>query len=258
MMGTLVGTLAMWQGTDLGGNDLHLLMIFAGIAAFGLLLQSLVVVATAIFGFKTQKDLLAFAKEFKAKAVPVVDKAEILIAQASAVTADLTPLVKDITSKVNTIAGHVEHLSELLKDKADEFAPTISAANTTVAEANETVREANRKAAEQIVRVNGMVTSVLDSAAQMGETIKRGIAIPGREAAGLVSGMKAAFGALMARPKVRYAPPVEIPHNRRLITTYHSMGDVPNPRTPHVPDAGTATEGTEVDHIYATDADLGL
>jgi hypothetical protein len=73
-----------------------------------------------------------------------------------------------------------------------------------------------------------------------------------------LNGMKAAFGSFLARPKSRYEAPVETPHYRRLVTTYHSMGDVPNPRTPHVPDEGTTTEGVEVDHIYATDADLGL
>ena len=255
-MGILVGTLAMWQGMDLSGKDLHLLMIFTGVAAVMLAFQALVIIAVAIVGYKTQKDLLAFATEMKSKSMPLIGKAEVLIAQASATTADLTPTIKNITTKIDAIAANVEHLSGLVKDKVAEFGPTISAANVTVVEANETVREANRKTQEQIIRVNGMVTSVLDTVAEAGQSIRRGISIPQREAAGLVNGVKAAFSSFLSRPKTRYTPPAETPHYRRLITTYHSMGDVSNPRTPHVPDEGTATEGVE--HIYATDADLGL
>ena len=259
MVTTLVGMLAMFQVPVPDNGDMHWLMIFAGVAALALLLQSLVIVGVAIVGKKTQDELLGTIHELKVKAMPIIAKAEALIAQTSTVTADLTPAVKDITAKIGVITGHVEKLSALAQQKAEEFAPTMSAANATVAEANETVREANRKTQEQIIRVNGMVTTVLDSAAQVGKSIKHGISIPGREAAGIASGFKAAFDALTStrrkyRPFGAAADP-ELPY-RRPITTYHSMGDVPTP--PHVPDQGTATEGKTADHIYATDKDLGL
>ena len=271
MMTTLVCTLAMFQALVPDNGDMHWLMIFVGVAAFGLLLQSIVIVVAGIVAKKTQDDVLSSIHELKAKAMPIIAKAEALIAQTSATTAELTPAVKDITAKVgliaghiDVIAGHVEKLSALVQEKAEEFAPIISAANVTVSEANETVREATRKTQEQIARVNGMVTTVLDSAAQVGKSIKYGISLPGREAAGIASGFKAAFEALTNRRKPRpfgssadSAAGSETAYPR-LTTTYHSMGDVPNPTYPRVPDQGTATPGETVDHIYATDKDLSL
>ena len=220
--------LAFWQSTEpLTSRDMHLLMIFAGVIAFALLLQSLVIVGAAIKGAQVQKNVMADVAELKAKTLPLLDRSQALAAQISLVTADLTPTLKNITAKVEVIAGHVEHISALAREKAEEFAPTVSAANETVAEANETVRDANRKAQEQVARVNEMVTSVLDATAQAGQAIKRGINIPVQGAAGLVSGFKAAFGVFL-RPKPRpYIPQIEFHQPYRALTpSYHEISDV--------------------------------
>jgi hypothetical protein len=220
-------TLAFWQTPDLTSHDMHLLMIFGGIIAFALLLQSLVIVFAAMAGMKIQKDVMADVAELKAKVLPLADKAQALTVQISAVTTDLAPTIKNITTKIDIITGHVEHLSALAREKADEFAPTISAANETVAEANETMRDVNRKAQQQAERVNGMVSSVLDATAAVGNTIKRGIALPGRELGSLATGFKAAFDTLLGRKGVRYNSHVEFhqPY-RALITSNRTTPDV--------------------------------
>jgi len=185
----------------------------------------------AIKGAQVQKSVMADVAELKAKVIPLADKAQALTVQIAAVTTDLTPTIKNITTKVDVITSHVEYLSALAREKADEFAPTISAANDTVAEANETVRETvrdvNRKTQEQIARVNGMVSSVLDATAAVGNTIKRGIALPGRELGSLATGFKAAFDTLLGRKGVRYNSHVEFhPPYRALITSNRTAPDV--------------------------------
>jgi hypothetical protein len=222
------GTLALWQVADpLTGRDMHWLMIFGGFIAGALVLQALVVVFAAFKGMEIQKNVMADVAELKAKVLPLVDKAQALTVQISAVTTDLTPTIKNITSKVDVITGHVEYLSALAREKADEFAPTVSAANETVAEANETVRDVNRKTQEQIARVNGMVSSVLDATAAVGNSIKRGIALPGRELGSLASGFKAAFDTFLGRKNNRYGSHTEFhqPY-RALITSNRSTPDV--------------------------------
>jgi ABC-type transporter Mla subunit MlaD len=218
----------MWQAADpLTGRDMHLLMIFAGVIAAALALQSLVIVVAAFKGMQIQKNVMADVAELKAKVLPLVDKAQAVTVQIATVTTDLTPAIKSITGKVDTIAGHVERISALVHEKAEEFAPTVSAANETVAEANETVRDVNRKTQEQIARVNGMVSSVLDATAQVGYSIKRGIQIPGRELGSLATGFKAAFDTFLGRRGGRYNSHVEFhqPY-RALITSYRSTPDV--------------------------------
>jgi hypothetical protein len=239
-MTTIAGrTLAVWQGDPLTGSDMHWLMIAAMVIAAALLAQALVVVIAAIKGLQIQKHLMSDVAEMKAKLIPLVDKAQTLTVQITAVTTDLTPTVKNIASKVDVITGHVEHLSALAREKAEEFAPTISAANETVAEANETVRDVNRKTHEQIARVNGMVSSVLDATAAVGASIKRGMALPGRELGGLASGFRAAFDTLTRRKNVRYGSPVEYHQPYRALNS--SYRDAP----PDVLDEGIPGEPLE-------------
>lgn len=228
MMMTLLGpshVLAMWQQDSINSGNSKLLMIFVGLAAFALLVQALVFVVLAGGAIKGQKALLVHVEEFKAHLVEFKEKAMPLIASSHALVTDLTPPVKAITAKVHEITVHVEDIAALAREKAHEFSPTISAANETVQAANQTVRDANHKTQEQVVRVNEMITSALDATAQLGKAIQHGITQPGREIAGVVSGVKAAFDSLLHKSRgfgsgaMRSTPtyPAAVPPARPLV-----------------------------------------
>ncbi len=241
----LTGILAMWQTTDpLTVHDIHWLMIWAGVMACSMLFGALIVAIAGLMGLKIQKDVMADVAEVKSKALPMIDKVNALATQVTLTTNELTPTLKNIAAKADIIAGHAEHLSALAREKAEEFAPTITAANETIAQANETVQDANRKTQEQIARVNGMVSSVLDATAQVGNSIKRGIQLPGRELGGLASGIKAAFATLAHRskPPSRYPAPIEFHQPYRALNpSYRNMSDAP----PDVLDEGIPGEPLE-------------
>jgi len=168
----------------LNGENTRLLMIFIGIAAFALLAQAFVMFGMAVGAAKAQKKLLGHVEDISNKLLPLIDKSNVLVT-------DLTPQIKDITTRAQAITGNVEEISALVRNKVNEFGPTITAANQTIVEANYTVRDANRRTQQQVVRVNDMVTSVLDATAQMGRAIQNGIATPVREVSNLVDGLKA-------------------------------------------------------------------
>ena len=168
----------------LSGESTHLLMIFIGIAAFALLAQAFVMVVMAIGASKAQKKLLGHVEDISNKLLPLIDKSNVLVT-------DLTPQLKDITARAQVITGNVEQISALVRDKVNEFGPTITSANQTISEANATVRDANRRTQDQVVRVNDMVTSFLDATAQMGRAIQSGITTPVREVSNIVEGLKA-------------------------------------------------------------------
>jgi hypothetical protein len=111
---------------------------------------------------------------------------------------DLSPKITEIASKVNTITGHIEHISGLAQEKADEFAPTVTKTNETIFKANETVQDANLKTRAQIKRVDGMISGALDATVRLGVAIEKGIAVPGRELAGIVQGLKVGFETLIS------------------------------------------------------------
>lgn len=178
-----------------------LLMWFVVIAAVALVAQAAILAGLAIGGLKIAKDLMKIVEEVKGKALPLVDTTRTLIT-------DLTPQIKQITSKVEVIAAHsevivahVQAISAVAVEKVHEFSPTVSAARETVEQANQTVRDANHKTHQQIVRVNEMITGVLDATSRAGATLQRGISMTGREVAGIVSGIKATFEHLVGRTK---------------------------------------------------------
>ncbi len=185
-------SLAVFQAQDsINSGNSKLLMIFIGIAALALLGQAVVVILVGIGLMKAQKEVMTHFIELKAKAMP-------LLSSSHALVTDITPQVKDISHKVNTITAHVERLSAFAEQKAHEFSPTLSAANETVFHATETVAEANRRTRAQVSRVDGMVTSALNATARFGVAIEKGITVPGREVAGIVSGLKVGLETLMS------------------------------------------------------------
>jgi hypothetical protein len=178
--------LAMLQSGALTG-DMKWLTIFAGVIAVALLLQSLVFMSFAIGGLKAQKRAMEIVEEIRGKLMPLAEKSH--------------KLLEELGPKISNITANVEHISVLIKEKAEDFEPTIDAANVTIREANQTVRDANLKAHEQIVRVNGMITSALTATADVAETIHKGIRGPVREVAAVVSGIKATLESLVSKTR---------------------------------------------------------
>jgi methyl-accepting chemotaxis protein len=195
----------------LDGQNVHWLMIFVGIAAFALLAQAIALIVLAGGALKGQK---ALAKQIDGLMVHVSDiKAKVLplLATSNTVVTDLKPQLTHIAGQVKVITAHVEEISGVLRDKVQEFAPTISAANDTVQEANATLRAANARTLEQVNRVNGMVTSVLDATASFGKTVEKSVTTPLAQVSGIVEGVRTGLSTFIgsfakARPPVYRAP----------------------------------------------------
>jgi len=203
-MGMNTMAAVVWQ-SSINDHDAHLLMIFVGVAAFALLAQSLVIVGVAIGGAAKQKELIEYGKAMTAKIDP-------LIAKTDALVTDLGPQLKDIGAKVAAISANVENISGQVREKITELGPTISATRLTIEQANDTVREANLKTRQQVVRVNGMVSTFLDATAQVGRAIQHGIDVPVREANAIVDGVRTALNTFIrssGKPKRPvYRPPI--------------------------------------------------
>jgi len=209
--------LAAFQAQDsIGSSNAKLLTLCIVVVAVALLLQAIVLVVFLIGAMKAQKQLLVELSDFREKASQFLDKSNSLIVE-------FAPQARQIAVRVDKITTHIEKIAALADLKAAEIAPTISATNQTVAAANQTAAEANLKARAQIARVNGMVTSALDATVRLGVAIERGIAVPSREVAGVVAGLKAGLDTLIrgarafgsgssnGRPQPRAYNPPQLP-----------------------------------------------
>jgi hypothetical protein len=192
-----LSSLLAFQAETIDSGQMKWLIIFVAIAALSLLFMAFVVLGALIAAAKAQRELGGEIKKFR-------DDASLLIGKSHTLIVELTPQIRQIASKVEIITGHVEHLTALVHEKADEIAPTVTAANQTVLEANASVREtirnasatvqdANNKTRAQISRIDSIVTAALNGAVRLGVAIEQGIAKPGREVAGVIAGLKASF-----------------------------------------------------------------
>jgi hypothetical protein len=166
-------TFALWledPGSLSSGNS-RLLMIFVAMVAVAMVAQAIAVIAAVIAAAKARKQLLGIAEEVRAKSLPVIDGAQIM--------------VQDLQPKFRMLADNLVETSHVVRAKAAEF--------------DETISEVNRRARTQTARVDDMFTSVLDSTAGIASSVQKTVSTPVREFHGIMNGIKAGFDVLTGR-----------------------------------------------------------
>jgi hypothetical protein len=165
----------MWlQETEsLSSGNTKLLIVFVGIVAFSMLAQATALIVIAAGAAKARKRALEIAEEVREKVMPVVIGTQ--------------EIIRDAGPKLKIITENLVETSHTVRRKAAEFDATAS--------------ELNMKARVQAARVDGMVTSVLNTTQDISESLQRAVKVPVREFAGLVNGFKAGVDVLVGRAK---------------------------------------------------------
>jgi methyl-accepting chemotaxis protein len=165
----------MWMQDvgSLSSGNTKLLVIFVGMVAFAMVVQAIAVIVLAIGAVKARKRALEIAEEVREKLMPVISVSH--------------DIIRDAGPKVKIITENLVETSHTVRRKAQEFDATAS--------------ELNMKTRAQAARVDGMVTSVLNTTAEISETLQRAVKVPVREFTGLVNGFKAGVDVLVGRAK---------------------------------------------------------
>jgi hypothetical protein len=165
----------MWlqdAGSVSSGNS-KLLVIFVGMVAVAMVVQAGALIAMAVGAGKARKRALEIAEEVREKVMPVITGTH--------------EIIRDSGPKVKIITENLVETSHVVRSKAREFDVTAS--------------ELNMRTRAQAARVDGMVTSVLNTTADISETFQRALKVPAREFSGLVNGFKAGIDVLVGRAK---------------------------------------------------------
>jgi hypothetical protein len=165
----------MWlqDAGSLSSGNSRLLMIFVGMVAIAMVVQAIAVIVLAVGAAKASKRALEIADELHTKVMPILDTTHTVL--------------HDSAPKVKIITENLLETSHVVRSKAQEFDVTAS--------------ELNMRTRAQAARVDGMVTSVLNTTADISETLQRAVKVPVRELAGLVNGFKAGLDVLVGRAK---------------------------------------------------------
>jgi len=173
--------LGMWmQAGDLNSTGgVKWLIIFVGLVALAMVTQAIVVIVMAVTAAKARKQVLGIVEDLREKVTPLI--------------ANTHEMVRDASPKVKVITENLAHTSHLVRAKAAEW--------------DQTMGEANQKTRAQVERVDGMVSSVLDTASDAGRMLQNAVRIPAREFSGMMSGLKAGLDVLLGRKKSNGSAP---------------------------------------------------
>lgn len=165
----------MWlqDGGSFSSGTSRWLVIFVGVIAAAMIAQAIAVAVVALGALKAGKRALDIVDDMRTKLMPMVESTH--------------EMVQDARPKVKIITENLVETSHVVRAKAAEFDVTAS--------------ELNMKTRAQAARVDGMVTSVLNTTADISETLQRAVKVPVREFAGLVNGFKAGLDVLVGRAK---------------------------------------------------------
>ncbi len=165
----------MWlqDAGSLSSGNSKTLIVFVGIVAFAMLAQAIALIGIAVGAAKARKRGLEIAEEVREKLMPMIAGAH--------------DIIRDSGPKVKIITENLVETSHVVRSKAREF--------------DETATELNMRTRAQAARVDGMVTSVLNTTADISDTFQRALKVPAREFSGLVNGFKAGLDVLVGRAK---------------------------------------------------------
>jgi uncharacterized protein YoxC len=165
----------MWlqDAGSLSSGNSRLLIWFVGMVAVAMAVQAVAVIVLAIGTAKASKRALEIADELRTKIGPLLDTTQTVI--------------HDAAPKVKIITENLVETSHLVRAKVAEFDATAS--------------DLNSKARAQAARVDGMVTGVLNTTAEISQSLQRALKVPVREFTGLMNGFKAGVDVLVGRAK---------------------------------------------------------
>jgi hypothetical protein len=161
------------EADSLSATNTKLLMIFIGILAFAIVVQTIVFLVMAIGLAKTQKKVMVIVEQVHEATLPTIK--------------NVGELVRDTSPKVRVIADNLVETSHVVRTKAQEFDVTLT--------------DVNLRTRNQVAHVDKMVGSALQATSDLAASVHRMIQIPVREVNGLVNGFKAGLDVLVGRVK---------------------------------------------------------
>jgi hypothetical protein len=188
MEAVCMGLSGMWlQDPDsLSSGNSKLLMIFVGMVAIAMVGQAVALIIMAIGAAKARKRGLEIAEDLRVKVMPIITGTH--------------ELIRDNSPKLKVITENFVETSHIIRSKAQDFDVTAS--------------DLNAKTRAQAARVDGMVTTVLNTTVEITDSIQRGIKVPVRELTGMLNGLKAGLDVLVGRAKGFGSGRANIPRDR--------------------------------------------
>ena len=167
---------------------------------------------------EVRRDLKVELDEIKGKLYPVIDSVTHITATAKNVLADAEPKLKVMTE-------HLVDTTRVVRDSAEKLGHTVN--------------EANTKTQRQVARVDGMVTTALNTGADVVHAVEQGIKVPAQKIAVAVTEARFVVEGLVDKLKGMASGLPFIQHKAQKIPASPGGYKAPVQRTATTPVAAT-------------------
>lgn len=151
--------------------DQQMLTIFVAVTALAVVIQAGILVAMFLAMRKTSARMEAIADEVRTKALPVLDSAQVILADTGP---KLQAITANLTEMTNTLRGQVERADVAMSDALD-------------------------RARLQIIRADELVTRTMDKVEETTELVQHSVISPVRQISAVIQGITAGVGAFFGR-----------------------------------------------------------
>jgi hypothetical protein len=165
-------------------NNDTVLIFFVAMAGVAFLVQAVVAIALYVSMRRATTSLREQIDDLRGSIVPVFQASRQIIER-------IAPRIEPLTNDISRIAANVKIASGDMVEIAEKLKAEADAVQASAAEVMERVRL-------QTLRVDGMVTGVLDAADRAGDMMHRAVTAPVRQISGVLAAVKAIVDVLRA------------------------------------------------------------
>ncbi len=192
-------------------NTETLLMVFIGITAAAVLLQAGVLLGIYLTVRKAVQAGKEQADEYRAKLTPILESSSRIIDTSSELISAGKNLVTSTQTLVNDLTPELRAAARELSDMVTDVHMQTNRLQARVEEVTENVQATidtmNVKARQQVERVDGMTTTVLNGVDRFGSFLNEAVNMPVRQVNGVIAAARAVIDALRT-PAPRRPRPV--------------------------------------------------
>ncbi|HEV2276154.1 MAG TPA: hypothetical protein VGR96_18420 [Acidobacteriaceae bacterium] len=150
-------------------------IVFTAVLTVSVLIQTSAVVAMFLAARKMQKKTQVLVEELRAHILPTINSSRAVI--------------EDLAPKLKVVSGNLVETSDRLRGMAVEVSGVVG--------------DVAQRTRAQAAHVDSMVEGTLDQLAHATQSIQHGIAVPVRQVAGVVNGVRAALNVMLAKQPIR-------------------------------------------------------
>jgi hypothetical protein len=167
----------------------NLLAVFVAVTAAAVVLQAGILVALYVAMTKTTAQLEGEVQELKAKTLPVLDNASLMLTELRPKAEQIAENLIKLHPQILAIVDNLVELKPKMQTVLDNLADTTTTVRSEVHRVDSAVSDAVDRARLQVIRADEMLSRTFDRVEHTSELVTKTVVSPVRQVSGIVRGV---------------------------------------------------------------------